>query len=152
MTNLDAFLTMIAISEGTELLGDHGYNVLVGSTPEHPIYFDSYEDHPRQLVNLGHGLKSTAAGRYQILERYYDDYKRLLGIQDFSPSSQDRIATQMIRERNALPEIEAGNIRLAIVACSPIWASLPGNQYGQHQNTGDWLVQAFTDAGGTTKA
>lgn len=152
MSNLDAFLTMIAVSEGTELLGDHGYNVLVGSTAAHPVLFDSYADHPRKLVDLGHGLASTAAGRYQILERYYDAYKWRLKLPDFSPASQDAIATQMIREHEALQEIESGNIRSAIVSCSPIWASLPGNHYGQHQNTGDWLVQAFTDAGGTLKA
>lgn len=151
MNNLDAFLTMIAISEGTESLGDHGYNVLVGSTPTHPVLFESYADHPRKLVDLAHGLKSTAAGRYQILERYYDSYKDRLGLSDFSPASQDAIARQMIREHGALPDIERGDMVVSIEKCSPIWASLPFNLYGQHQNTIASLTEAFRNAGGLMK-
>lgn len=153
MSNLDAFLTMVAISEGTELLGDHGYNVLVGSTPAHPVLFDSYADHPRKLVDLGHGLQSTAAGRYQILERYFDAYKRQLGLCDFSPASQDTIAMQMIREHGAMLDVEVGNVLTAIGKCAPIWASLPGNTaYGQRQNPVTMLVAAFKSAGGSLVA
>ena len=150
-TNLQAFLDMLAMSEiGAPLLAvsDKGYNVIVGSTSTHPDLFRSYADHPRKLVNLGHGLKSTAAGRYQILERYFDSYKLLMKLPDFSPASQDAIATQMIRERYALPLIEAGNIVGAIHLCSNIWASLPGNSYGQHTNALTALVTDYKTAGG----
>lgn len=148
MSNLDAFLTMIAVSEGTEFLGDHGYNVLVGSTPTHPVLFDSYADHPRKLIDLGHGLKSTAAGRYQILERYYDSYKDRLGLKDFNPESQNSIAIEMIREHDALENVCSGDLARALQKCSSIWASLPGNSYGQHQNTVEVLTEAFQKAGG----
>lgn len=148
MSNLDAFLTMIAISEGTEPIGDHGYNCIVGSTIEHPKIFHSYADHPRIRVQLRPDLASTAAGRYQILERYYDAYKALLGLKDFSPQSQDDIALQMIRERGAFADVAAGRFDEAVAKCSPIWASLPGNQYGQRQNALADLRQAFTQAGG----
>lgn len=148
MSNLDAFLTMIAISEGTEDIGDRGYNVIVGSTPEKPILFDSYADHPRRRIELSAGLSSTAAGRYQILERYYDAYKTSLKLPDFSPLSQDAIAIQMIRERQALTDVYAGRLRQAIGKCSATWASLPGNNYGQHENTLALLNSAFTGAGG----
>jgi len=69
--NLTAFLTMIAKSEGTEHIGtQHGYNVIVGGGT-----FIGYKDHPRQLIDLPRlKIKSTAAGRYQILSRYYDHY------------------------------------------------------------------------------
>ncbi|MHB0992634.1 MAG: glycoside hydrolase family 24 protein [Burkholderiales bacterium] len=142
---------MIAISElGRELIekSDRGYNVIVGSTPEDPDLFHSYADHPRKLVDLGHGLYSTAAGRYQLLERYYDDYKRMLGLPDFSPESQDEIATQQIRERHALPLIALGHIKAAIALCSNIWASLPGNCYGQHENRASILIADYKSAGG----
>src|SRR6185295_13614377 len=110
VSNLDAFLTAIAISEGTQFIGDRGYNCVVGSTPAHPHLFDSYADHPRIAVRLSPTLTSTAAGRYQILARFYDAYKASLHLPDFSPRSQDAIAMQMIRERHALDDVMAGRL------------------------------------------
>ena len=151
--NLKAFLTMIAESEGTEHIGNnHGYDVIVGSTPNKPHLMTSYKDHPRIVVDLGHGLKSSAAGRYQILSRYYTYYKMLLNLPDFSPSSQDAIAIQMIKERKALSLIEAGNLYGAINACNNIWASLPGAGYGQHEHTLNMLTDFYVDAGGKVLA
>lgn len=86
--NEKAFLDMIAYSEiGPELLAlsDNGYNVIVGSTPKNPLLFTSYADHPRRLITLRPGLKSTAAGRYQLLSRYFDSYKKQLHLRTFRP-------------------------------------------------------------------
>lgn len=151
MSNLAAFLQMIAVSEGTRDIpgGDNGYRVIVGSTPQKPSLFDSYADHPRVHVRLSSTLYSTAAGRYQILERYFDAYKKQLTLPDFSPASQDAIATQMIRERGALPDVEAGRFDAAISRCANLWASLPGAQYGQHTNLIADLRAAYQAAGGT---
>jgi muramidase (phage lysozyme) len=150
--NLRAFLDMIATSElGARLLvaSDNGYNVLVGSTADHPRLFSSYADHPRQLIDLPRlGIKSTAAGRYQLLARYFDPYKQQLGLRDFSPASQDAIAVQQIRERKALVYVEAGRFDDAVARCSAIWASLPGATYGQHTNDLADLRRAYTKAGG----
>ena len=61
-----AFLDMLAWSEG--LITDvrkpenHGYDVIVGGE-----LFTDYSDHPRKLVTLNPKLKSTGAGRYQLL-------------------------------------------------------------------------------------
>jgi muramidase (phage lysozyme) len=142
--NLKAFLDMIAVSEGTAGKGDDGYNVIVGGA-----LFESYDDHPRKLVWLRPGLASTAAGRYQLLKRYYDAYKKQLDLPNFSPLSQDLIAIQQIRERGALQDIEKGYISVAIDKVKNIWASLPGAGYGQHENTLDKLITAYKDAGGT---
>jgi muramidase (phage lysozyme) len=150
--NLRAFLSMIATSElGARLLvaSDNGYNVLVGSTADHPRLFSSYADHPRQLIDLPRlGIKSTAAGRYQLLARYFDPYKQQLGLRDFSPSSQDAIAVQQIRERKALVYVEAGRFDDAVARCAATWASLPGATYGQHTNDLADLRQAYMKAGG----
>lgn len=143
--NRAAFLDMIAVSEGTFGIGDNGYNVLVGSTPTHPLLFSSYADHPRILNKA---LDSTAAGRYQVLERYYDIYKVSLNLADFSPASQDAIALQQIRESDALDDIDAGNIENAIYRCKHIWASLPGAGYGQREQSLVVLLGAYRDAGG----
>lgn len=142
--NVLAFLDMISYSEGTDRYGDDsGYNVLVGGT-----IFDSYADHPRKLVKLNATLSSTAAGRYQILKRNYDFYKKLLTLEDFSPVNQDKIAIQMIRECHALGMIREGRFREAVIACCKIWASFPGAGYGQRENKMDRLEKAYIKAGG----
>lgn len=149
--NQKAFLHTIAASElGLDLIGetDNGYNVLVGSTAANPHTFCSYADHPRVSVALRPGLVSTAAGRYQLLARFFDFYKTKLHLPDFSPASQDAIALQQINERNAFGLIEAGKFGAAVVACSSIWASLPGNSYGQHQQSLQWLQSVYVANGG----
>lgn len=148
MSNLQAFLQMIAASEGTAGIGDRGYNVLVGSTAKQPLLFGSYHDHPRTKIQLRQDLVSTAAGRYQILARYFDAYRKTLNLPDFSPASQDAIALQMIREQGAYADAVAGRFDLAVAKCANIWASLPGAGYGQHENKLADLRRVFTDAGG----
>lgn len=151
MTNRSAFLDMIAASElGRQLLAesDNGYNVIVGSTPGAPILFESYADHPRRLVQIRPGLSSTAAGRYQLLARYFDVYKRLLGLGDFSPASQDAIALQQIRERGALSMVDGGRFDEAVMRVRNIWASLPGAGYGQNEHSIEHLRAAYVAAGG----
>lgn len=157
-----AFLDAIADSEiGPALLAetDNGYNVLVGSTPANPLTFPSYADHPNIFDAA---LDSTAAGRYQLLHMWWADrtvngkvmhgYKSMLNLPDFSPLSQDKVALQQIRECGALPDIDAGNFAHAVALCSRIWASLPGNDYGQHENAIALLQSYYTAAGGTLSA
>jgi muramidase (phage lysozyme) len=149
-SNLKAFLDMLAVSELGQYILDNsnnGYNVLVGSTPTNIKLFYGYEDHPRVLVNLPKlGIKSTAAGRYQILARYFDAYKKSLKLPDFSPISQDKIAEQMIRECGAIRLINDGKIAEAIHRCRSRWASLPGAGYKQHENKLADLLAAYEEA------
>ncbi|MCU1073260.1 glycoside hydrolase family 104 protein [Stenotrophomonas maltophilia] len=147
--NVVAFLDMLAWSEGTDNdrqpTNDRGYDVLVGGG-----LFRGYADHPRMVVDLPRlKIQSTAAGRYQLLRRYYDAYKKTLGLKDFTPLSQDLIALQQIRERRALPLIQAGKIPEAIKAVRNIWASLPGAGYGQHEHKLTDLLAVYRKAGGT---
>ncbi|MFN5446360.1 MAG: hypothetical protein ACK5AJ_06895 [bacterium] len=98
------------------------------------MLFASYADHPRRLMTLTLRNKewhSTAAGRYQLLAQYFDHYRQLLHLNDFSPASQDEIAIQQMREKGALADIEAGRCTVAIKKVSTLWASLPGAGYGQ---------------------
>lgn len=147
--NLQAFLDMLAVSEGTADIGDRGYNCIVGSRVGRAILFTQYDDHPRVKVQLNSELWSTAAGRYQILARYYDAYKKQLQLPDFSPASQDAIAIQMIRERRALEHVEKGRFAIAVELCKNIWASLPGAGYGQHENSLARLQEAYVKHGGS---
>jgi muramidase (phage lysozyme) len=100
------------------------------------------------LIKLSDKLSSTAAGRYQILKRTFDAYKKILNLPDFSPVSQDAIAKQLIRERLAIQDIEAGRVIEAIHKVSNIWASLPGAGYWQHEHRIEPLVVAYRTAGG----
>ena len=79
-----AFLDMLAWSEGTDngrqKTRNHGYDVIVGGE-----LFTDYSDHPRKLVTLNPKLKSTSAGRYQLLSRWWDAYLQAAWPEDFSP-------------------------------------------------------------------
>lgn len=146
--NLKAVLDTIAWSEGTTKIAgsDDGYNVIVGGT----LFNNGYADHPRKLVDLPRlGIKSTAAGRYQLLSRYWDAYRKQLNLKDFGHASQDAVAIQQIRERKALEDIEAGRIEQALAKCSNIWASLPGAGYGQHEHKAADLIAQYQKQGGT---
>ncbi len=148
---LKAFLDLIAWSEGTDdgrqKTNDHGYDVIVGGE-----LFSGYKDHPRVKVWL-EKLKvySTAAGRYQVLARYFDVYKKQLLLNDFSPACQDLIAIQMIKECGAINDIETGDIRAALKKCKSRWASLPAAGYGQHEHSEQTLIAKFISLGGKLK-
>ena len=97
------------MSNGRQKTRNHGYDVIVGGET-----ITDYSDHPRKLVTLNPKIKSTGAGRYQLLSRWWDAYRKQLGLKDFSPKSQDAVALQQIKERGALPMIDRGDIRQAI--------------------------------------
>lgn len=143
--NVQAFLDMISFAEGTDRYGeDRGYNVIVGGE-----LFSDYTDHPNILVSLPrYGIKSSAAGRYQILHRYWVHYKKQLDLPDFSPPSQDMYAIQQLKERRAYEDIKKGRIEQAITKVSNIWASLPGAGYGQREVKMQELVSKWKEFGG----
>lgn len=142
--NERAFLDMLAVSEGTFGHGDNGYNVLVGGS-----LFHDYSKHPNVLVTLNKaGLKSTAAGRYQFLERTWDSLAAKLHLTDFSPAAQDVAALELIAERGAADDVRSGRFADAVAKCAPIWASLPGAGYGQRENDLKPLEAAYIRAGG----
>lgn len=146
--NVGAFLDMLAVSElGYALLAvsDNGYNCCVGSTPSHPILFESYAEHPR--IRDPH-TNSDAAGRYQFMGRYWPVYKSQLHLPDFGPRSQDTWCLQLIRECHAMSDILDGRFAVAVHKCRSRWASLPGADYGQHENQLAELETAYLAAGG----
>jgi muramidase (phage lysozyme) len=135
---LKAFLDTIAFSEGTStspITQNQGYDVIVSGI-NGPSIFTDYSHHPFELggsvtVRAVPLLQSTAAGRYQLLARYWRVYKVQLSLPDYSPASQDAVALQQMKERGAVGLVLAGNVEGAIAACSNIWASFPGNDYAQ---------------------
>jgi muramidase (phage lysozyme) len=77
-----AFLEMISDAVGSK--GD--YNIIWGSKN-----FTDTSDHPRVAIS-----ESDAAGKYQIKSKDFDKYKISAGVTDFSKSSQDKVAYQML--------------------------------------------------------
>ena len=84
-----AFPDMLAWSEGTDngrqKTRNHGYDVIVGGE-----LFTDYSDHPRKLVTLNPKLKSSGAGRYQLLSCWWDAYRKQLGLKDFLSEKSGR--------------------------------------------------------------
>ena len=86
---------------GRQKTRNHGYDVIVGGDTITPI----------TLANLSQTQTQPRAGRYQLLSRWWDAYRKQLGLKDFSPKSQDAVALQQIKERGALPMIDRGDTR-----------------------------------------
>lgn len=151
--NMKAFLNMISVSEGTSIskyTKNDGYDVIVNGIGGEPKIFTDYSKHPNLLVTVNKsGLKSTAAGRYQILYKYWVIYKKQLGLKGFYPDDQDAIAIQLIKECKAVSDIEAGHIESAISKCKSRWASLPGAGYGQFEHKMSTLVNTYKNSGGS---
>ena len=134
---------MLAVSEGMitdvrkpEIIQD----VIVGGE-----LFTDYSDHPRKLVTLNPKLKSTGAGRYQLLSCWWDAYRKQFGLKDFFRKSQDAVALQQIKERGALPMIDRGVISVrqsTVAAISGL--QLPGAGYGQFEHKADSLIAKFS--------
>jgi lysozyme len=132
--NRAAFLAMLRHSEGTDKYPDP-YLVIFGGAPS-PY---GYTDHPGNLgysawqhftVN-GQTNYSTASGAYQFRLKTWNGLASRLGLQDFSPASQDQAALQLIQDAGGLPLVDAGDVAGAIAKVNGIWASLPGSPYGQ---------------------
>ena len=84
----------------------------------------------------------------QLLSRWWDAYRKQLGLKDFSPKDQDAVALQQIKERGALPMIDRGDIRQAIDRYfNNIWASLPGAGYGRFEHKADSLITVLQRSG-----
>lgn len=134
-----AILDLIAWTEGTDReVGKtkRGYDLLFGYQK-----FTPGRDHPRIHRPFG-STTSTAAGRYQILDRTWDYIQRGLKLSGFKPFPsfepvyQDQAALYLIdAKRNALAAVDAQALNPFLEACSWEWASIPNpkgiGRYGQ---------------------
>ena len=152
--NLQAFLSMISTSEGTDQRADpyavcYGYKHTITDFSDHPAVTGEWRG--ESLASLGPNYAnkvSTAAGRYQIIKPTWLVCKKALGLPDFSPASQDKAAAYLIKGRRALDDIQAGQVESAIAKCAAEWASLPGAGYAQPERKVAFLVAAYSSAGG----
>jgi len=122
-----AFLDLIAHAEGT--LGEDEYRIMYGMH-----ICDSFKDHPRQVICAelkGRMWCSSAAGKYQIVQKTWDSLRKMMKLNDFSPINQDRAALRLIRDAGALNLIKDDKLEEALYKVRKIWASLPGAPYNQ---------------------
>lgn len=143
MSNIDAFLRVIR--EGESSQDDGAYRTVVGGGK-----FDSFDDHPRELVHIKSlGVNSTAAGAYQFLSSTWGDVcKANPSITDFSPRNQDLGAVWLIKRRRAYADVIDGRFELAVQKCAKEWASLPGSPYGQPTMTMEKARRVYEQYGG----
>ena len=116
--NAQRWLNAISASEGTMRDGKRGYNIMFGGGT-----FDDYTRHPDTVVDGGR-LKSAAAGAYQFMPGTYSGVKRDLNLPDFSPSSQDQAALELMRRKGVDPDrdpLTPQNVN----KLSPEWAAFP---------------------------
>lgn len=151
--NIKAFLILIRKAEGTS--SNNGYRYLFGSSPRNEKLFDSYYDHPSMYIEFknkkGETLVTSAAGAYQFLFRTWDRIRTRLGLQDFSPKSQDLAAIELLYEAGATDDIKKGSLRSALQKVCKVWASLPGAGYDQPEHSFSEVVQWYKNAGGKAR-
>ena len=140
--NVKAFLRVIRSGEGTADQG--GYNRLFGGGT-----FSSFADHPRQIIKKS-GYASSAAGAYQFITSSWDETKRVMGLVDFSPTSQDFAAIGRIAARGALDDVIAGRFDTALGKVAREWASMPGSPYGQPVISLATARNVYASNGGST--
>ncbi|MBW4576331.1 MAG: glycoside hydrolase family 104 protein [Aphanothece sp. CMT-3BRIN-NPC111] len=135
-----AFLDVISWAE-TGTIDDRSYQTLVFKG-----FFNNFSTHPKvkQCAPIsGRRVCSTAAGRYQMMGFNWDKLAPKLGLKDFSPESQDKMALYFIQQKGAMPDLLAGRFEKAACKVGGIWASFPCNNYGQHPKSMGKLKQFY---------
>ena len=128
--NQTKFLDFLGKAEGAD------FNVIVGGKK-----FDDFGKHPSVVGLTTKEGPSTAAGKFQITKTTYDQYAKKLGITDFSPESQEKIALAIIEDKGAMQDVEKGNWNAAIKKLGDVWASLPSSPYSQPKRSQEWVKQ-----------
>jgi muramidase (phage lysozyme) len=130
-SNVRVMLDLIARAEGNT-----NYDTLVGGGK-----FKDFSSHPNITVKInsrGKIIASDAAGRYQIMGSNWPSYSKRLGLKDFSPESQDKIAVAMLADRGALNSVLKGDFKTAVKKTGSQWTSLPATEVVQGYGPKNW--------------
>ena len=139
---------MLAWSEGTDngrqKTRNHGYDVIVGGE-----LFTDYSDHPHKLVTLNPKLKSTGAGRYQLLS-----VGGMPTASSLAWTSLRKVRTLWHCSRLRSVALYLWLIVVISVRQSTV-AAISGLHcragYGQFEHKADGLIAKFKEAGGTVR-
>ena len=144
-----AFLDMLAWFEGTDN-GRQKTRTAVMTSLQAESYLALLRS-PSQTCHAKPKLKSTGAGRYQLLSRWWDAYRKQLGLKISSPKSQDAVALQQIKERGALPMIDRGDIRQQSTVAAISGLHCRALVMVSLEHKADSLIAKFKEAGGTVR-
>lgn len=112
-TNLQKFLNLIGWAEGAD------YNIGFGGRVINDLSW-----HPYAQRQFRYGNSTTsAAGKYQFQRGTWDNDAGILGLQNFSPQSQDIAAVYEIDKAGALNDVLQGNVVSAVSKTQNIWQS-----------------------------
>lgn len=128
--NVRKFLNFLGRAEGAD------YNTIVGGGT-----FSDFRAHPQVVGVVTKEGPSTAAGRYQITKSTFNDVAPKIGVRDFSPDSQDKVAIELIRRGGALEDVRNGNFQAAVAKLGGTWASLPSSPYSQAKRSPEWVAK-----------
>jgi muramidase (phage lysozyme) len=129
--NVDNYLEFLNKAEGSP-----DYNTIVGGGK-----FYDYSKHPDTVGATTKSGPSKAAGKWQITKETYNDIAPKLGITDFSPESQKKIALKLIQDKGALEDIQKGDYQTANAKLGSVWASLPSSPYPQPKRSPEWVEE-----------
>ena len=128
--NIRKLLDVIAWAEGAD------YDTLVGGGK-----FSDFSRHPQKAVHIKRlGTNSTAAGRYQFMNRTWNGepgknngLRHQYGFTDFSPETQDMAAVALIKRRGALEDALRGDWQAVVDnrGMNLEWASFPQDAHKQ---------------------
>lgn len=145
--NVQRYLAMLSQAEGTAKYNDP-YRVGFGGQA-----IADLSQHPNVAVPFtqtnGQRNTTTAAGKYQFLNRTWQDVANTLGLQDFSAKNQDLGALELMRRSGSLPDVLRGDFASAVARDGRTWASLPSSPYTQPKRSTEFINQAL---GNTTAA
>jgi muramidase (phage lysozyme) len=135
--NVRKFLDMIQKAEGSK-----GYAYGFNNTK-----LDSLDSHPGISTEFtetdGKKNKTTAAGKYQFVEKTWNGVRDKLGLTSFNGPEQEAAAVELLRQRGALEAIRAGDWATALAKTGPEWASLPTSPYKQAKRSMEFVYDAL---------
>jgi muramidase (phage lysozyme) len=144
---LQAMLRLIRSAENQDDGNrESDYHRLAGDPPGGSGSIPSLDHHPGREVDLtiqGRATRSSAAGAYQITEPTWNEAIRVLQangtpVTDFSVPSQNKVATQIIRNHHALDLVLSGNLEQAVARLRGTGVSLPdGSQQARGLDIGE---------------
>lgn len=139
--NVRMFQELISRAEAT---ADHGYYTEFGGGK-----LTDLNDHPRKLHTFtqtdGEKNKTSAAGKYQMVQDTWDGLAKRLGLTDFSPRNQDLALIDLLREHKALDTVVAGDFEKAADLMGNQFASLPSSKAPQNKRGTEWLERNIAD-------
>lgn len=148
LPNVQAFLKAIALAEGGGY--DFKYGAVHGRRND-PWRFTDFSTHP----GAGRGGRTTAAGMYQETRPTWLEMSARMGLDDFSPETQDLVAVEILRTIGAIEAILRGDLAGALDKASLRWSSLPrgkgrpGRYPPQPSIAFDTFESHYRTAGGT---